>query len=441
MGAVSGEGGDRSRPRTCLPIEALYSGRITSVGAGMLRARLPSAEIGQCVEIDRSGRPLMAELVGFSDEEALLLPLDAVDGLRPGASARASAVGHVAPCIEQALGRVIDGLGRCMRTGEQLPSGESLLRAAPPSALGRRPVERPVPTGLRVVDGMLPLGEGQRVGLFAGSGVGKSTLLAQLGRGIEADVVVMALVGERGREVGEFIEVLEASGLLDRTTLVVATADASPLLRRRAAEMATAIAEGWRSRGRHVLLLVDSLTRYARALREAALLRGEPPARRGYPASVFAELPRLLERAGQSEEGAITAIYTVLVDGGDMEEPVADEVRGLVDGHWVLRRELAERGHFPAVDVPSSVSRVFSRIASSDHREHASSVRRMLETLSQRREAIELGLYEYGTHPAVDAAIDAEEELLTFLRQGPEEWTDASCTLERLEALAELSHD
>jgi FliI/YscN family ATPase len=261
--------------------------------------------------------------------------------------------------------------------------------------------------------------------------------LAQLARGTDSDVAVVALVGERGREVAEFLEEVLSEEARARTTIVVATSDAPPLLRMRAAEMATALAEAWRAEGKHCLLLVDSLTRYARALREVALLSGERPARRGYPASVFAALPRLLERAGNDAVGAITAVYTVLVDGGDMEEPVADEVRGIVDGHWVLRRSLAERGHFPAVDVPGSVSRVAPRIVGEEQLEAATAVKAALALLSQHADAIDLGIYEPGSRPAVDAAIEAEDLLLEFTRQPPDEHSELSETLNQLINLSE----
>jgi FliI/YscN family ATPase len=292
-------------------------------------------------------------------------------------------------------------------------------------------------TGIRAVDGLLPLGRGQRIGLFSGSGVGKSTLLAQLARGTESDVAVVALVGERGREVAEFLEDVLTEDARARTTIVVATSDAPPLLRMRAAEMATSLAEFWRAEGRHCLLLVDSLTRYARALREVALLSGELPARRGYPASVFAALPRLLERAGTGPTGAITAVYTVLVDGGDMEEPVADEVRGIVDGHWVLRRDLAERGRFPALDIPGSVSRVAPRIVGVKELEASVEVRCALALLNQHGDAIDLGIYEQGSRAELDSAIECEADLIAFCCQAPDEFSPLQDTVASLLDLAD----
>lgn len=399
-------------------------------------ARVPEPRVGRCYRIDRGSRPLYAQLVGFEGEECRLLPFSSVRGLEPGASVTATEVGELSPVATDVLGDVIDPLGVSLVDGTAHPCDGGPLDNRPPSPLARQPIERPLPTGVRVIDGLLPLGVGQRVGLFAGSGVGKSTLLAQLAGAAEADVCVLALIGERGREVAEFVDDVLGPERRGRTTVVVATSDAPPLMRMRAAETATAIAEQWRDAGKHCLLLVDSITRYARALREAALLAGEPPARRGYPASVFAELPRLLERAGCGSSGAITAVYTVLVAGGDMEEPVSDEVRGIVDGHWVLSRRLAERGHFPAVDVPASVSRVADRISAPEHRHAARLVRRALSILGQHADAVDLGIYERGTVPLLDAALEHRAALERFLCQGSDECAELAETTRGLRELA-----
>lgn len=417
--------------------DAPVVGRVISVAAGRITARLPHASVGRCYQVAAGDRTVVTLLVGFSGEDVHLLPFGSVDGVEPNASVTPTDIGTRAPRAASVLGDVIDPLGVSLVSGEAHPCDGNPLAASPPGPLDRTPIEERAVTGLRVVDGLLPLGRGQRVGVFAGSGVGKSTLLAQLARGTESDVAIVALVGERGREVAEFLEDVLTEDARRRTTIVVATSDAPPLLRMRAAEMATALAEEWRAQGRHCLLLVDSLTRYARALREVALLSGEAPARRGYPASVFAALPRLLERAGTAEKGAVTAIYTVLVDGGDMEEPVADEVRGIVDGHWVLRRALAERGRFPAIDVPTSVSRVAPRVASSDALEAAGEVRRALALLGQHADAIDLGIYEAGSRPELDAAIDAEEDLIAFCRQRADEFSSLADTLDDMMELAD----
>src|SRR5690606_27357278 len=284
------------------------------------------------------------------------------------------------------------------------------------SPLERAPIERVLSTGIRAIDGLFTLGRGQRIGLFAGAGVGKSELLAQLARSTEADVVVVALVGERGREVGDFLE----RGLGDagrrRAVVVVATSDAPPLERIRAGETATAIAEGFRDRGRHVLLLMDSVTRLARAQREVGLASGEPPGRRGYPPSVFVLLPRLLERPGATRSGSITAVYAVLTEGDDLDEPIADEVRGIVDGHISLDRRLAERGHFPAIDVGASLSRVMARLVRTDHAAAAARVRRWWAAHEEKRDLIALGAYQRGSDTAVDGALDRWERIERFLR-------------------------
>ncbi len=302
---------------------------------------------------------------------------------------------------------------------------------APPPALARRPIRDVLATGVRVVDALLTLGEGQRVGLFAGSGVGKSTLLGSIARGAQADVVVCALVGERGREVSEFLEQLGEAGR-KKAIVVAATSDVPALERLRSAEIATAYAEWFRDRGQKVLLVVDSITRYARALREVGLSAGEPPTRRGYPPSVFAALPRLLERAGQGGRGSITGIYTVLVEGGDLEEPVADEVRGILDGHIVLDRRLAERGRYPAVDVPASLSRLMNALVSKEHTRHAARLRALLATYETKRDLVALGAYTRGADKVLDDALAKLQGIERLLGQSPHEITAWEDTLERL---------
>lgn len=412
-------------------------GRVTAVRPGYVKARVPEPAVGRCYQVERGGEPLFAQMVGFSDDECVLLPFSSVRGLEPGASVCPTEVGDRAPVAADVLGEVIDPLGVSLVDGTAFPCEGGPLDNRPPSPLTRRPISEQLVTGIRVVDALLPLGVGQRVGLFAGSGVGKSTLLAQLAAGADADVCVVALIGERGREVAEFVNDVLGERGRTRATVVVATSDAPPLLRMRAAETATALAEQWRAAGKHCLLLVDSITRYARALREAALLAGEPPARRGYPASVFAELPRLLERSGCGAQGAITAIYTVLVAGGDLDEPVSDEVRGIVDGHWVLSRKLAERGHFPAVDVPASVSRVAGRICDEEHGRDAAEVRRAIALLARHADAIDLGIYDSGSNDRLDAALELAEEIEEFCRQRNDERSELGETLGELSRLAD----
>jgi type III secretion protein N (ATPase) len=336
---------------------------------------------------------------------------------------------------EGLLGRVTDGLGRPFDGGPTLNSGELVaVDRDPPSAMGRRPVSRPIATGLRVIDGLLTLGEGQRVGLFAGSGVGKSTLLGAIARGADADVIVVALVGERGREVGEFLEhALGAAGRA-RSVVVVATSDVAALERLRAAQVATAYAEYFRDRGARVFLLVDSVTRFARAQREVGLAAGEPPARRGYPPSVFAMLPRLLERSGQGTSGSITAIYTVLVEGGDMEEPIADEVRGILDGHIVLDRTIAARGRYPAVDVTVSLSRVMDGVVPEDHKQAARRLRALMAAYEAKRDLVTLGAYAKGSDKELDEAIAKMPKIEAFLRQNS---ADKALFAETVSALAQ----
>jgi type III secretion protein N (ATPase) len=317
---------------------------------------------------------------------------------------------------------VVDGLGRVIDGGPPVEGGALVpVDRDPPSALDRRPITRALATGVRVIDGLLTLGEGQRIGLLAGSGVGKSSLLGAIARGADADAVVVALVGERGREVGEFLEHALGEAGRKKSVVVVATSDASALERLRAAHVATAYAEYFRDEGKRVMLLVDSVTRFARAQREVGLAAGEPPARRGYPPSVFALLPRLLERAGQGARGSITAVYTVLVEGGDMDEPVADETRGVLDGHVVLDRALAARGHYPAVDVNASLSRVMDSIVSTPHQEAARRLRALLAAHEAKRDLVTLGAYTKGSDKELDEALLRMPRIDQFLRQDARE--------------------
>lgn len=394
------------------------TGRVVAVTGMVLRVSLPGARVSDILRVRRRGEPLLAEIVGFREGEALAVPLGEPTGVGPDDAVEATGEPLRVGAGVALLGRVLDGLGQPIDGGPALTAVSPVtVDRAPPPALSRRPVSAPFATGVRAIDGLLTLGVGQRVGLFAGSGVGKSTLLGAIARGASADVVVVALVGERGREVGEFLEHCLGEEGRRRSVVVVATSDAPPVARLRAAHTATAVAEHFRDAGKSVLLLVDSVTRFARAQREIGLAAGEPPARRGYPPSVFTQLPRLLERSGQGERGAITAIYTVLVEGSDMEEPIADEVRGILDGHIVLERRLAARGHFPAIDVLSSLSRVMPQVTTEAHRAAAQRARALLATYEQKRELVLLGAYAKGSDPRLDQAIAANVELEHFLRQ------------------------
>lgn len=412
-------------------------GRVLGVRGLTVRLTLPGARVGDVVVVRRRGSPLQAEIVAFEEGEAVAVPLGDLSGVGPDDSVEATGSALEVGAGAALLGRVLDGLGRPL-DGQPLPRGLTLVPVdrPPPSPLARQKVEQALVTGVRALDGLTTLGVGQRVGLFAGSGVGKSTLLGSIARGVRADVVVVALVGERGREVGEFIERSLGEVGRKRSIVIVSTSDAPALERLRAAQVATAIAEHFRDEGAHAMLLVDSVTRVARAQREVGLAAGEPPARRGYPPSVFALLPRLLERSGQGERGAISAIYTVLVEGDDLEEPIADEVRGILDGHIVLGRAIAARGSYPAIDVVGSLSRVMDRVVSAEHRRAARAIRAWIAAYEQKRDLIALGAYAKGSDERVDAAIAAMPHIARFLEQDAEHVEGFETSLEHLCALA-----
>lgn len=412
-------------------------GHVRAVTGLSVRAMLAGARIGDVVLLKRRGEPLPAEVVGFDQGEAVLIPLGELSGVGPDDAVESTGAPLSIGAGAALLGRVLDGLGRVVDGGPE-PRGLTSVPVdrAPPPALGRRPVAEPLSTGVRAIDGLLTVGVGQRVGLFAGSGVGKSTLLGAIARGTSADVVVVALVGERGREVGDFLEHALGEEGRKRSVVVVATSDSPSLERLRAAQTATAVAEHFRDRGKSVMLLVDSITRFARAQREVGLAAGEPPARRGYPPSVFAMLPRLLERSGQGERGSITAIYTVLVEGGDMDEPIADEVRGILDGHIVLDRRIAARGHYPAIDVPVSLSRVMDAVVSPEHRTAAREVRALIGAYEDKRDLIALGAYAAGSDAAVDRAIAALPAVNRFLQQDARQIEPFEGTVQALAKLA-----
>jgi type III secretion protein N (ATPase) len=395
-------------------------GRVLGVTGISVRFTMPGVRIGDVVHIARRGEPLACEVVGFERGEAVGMPLGAVAGVGPEDAVESTGSGLTVRAGPFLLGRIVDGLGRPLDGRGSFESGRIVdVDASPPPALERRAVDLPLPTGVRVIDGCCTLAEGQRLGLFAGSGVGKSTLLGSIARGASADVVVVALVGERGREVREFLDRCLGEEGQKRSVVVVATSDAPALERLHAAEVATAYAEAFRDEGMRVLLLVDSITRFARAQREIGLAAGEPPTRRGYPPSVLTKLPRLLERSGQSARGSITAIYTVLVEGGDMDEPVADEARGILDGHVVLERGLAARGRFPAVDVTHSLSRIMDSVVSKEHAASARRLRALLAHYEAKRDLVTLGAYVKGTDAELDEAISKMPKIERFLGQSP----------------------
>jgi type III secretion protein N (ATPase) len=399
------------------PLES--RGRVVRARGTLLRASGLNARIGQqCRVFDPSGHELSAEVVGLVDGDALLLPMADLDGV--STESRVEIVGE-RPAVgfgRALIGRVIDAHGRPL-DGRPMPSGlqpRPLLAAAPP-ALQRQRVCRAMPTGVRAIDGLLTMGVGQRTAILAAAGGGKSTLLGMLARGVDCDAVVIALIGERGREVREFVEDTLGPVGVPRVVIVAATADRPAMERVRAARAATALAEGFRAEGQHVLLLMDSITRWARALREIALATGEPPVRRGYPPSVFAEMPRLFERAGNDRQGSITAFYTVLTEDDDGLDPVAEEARSLLDGHIVLSRERASAGDYPAIDILSSGSRLFQRVTSPEHRMNADRLRVLLARHAGLRFLLQTGEYRAGGDPLADESVARWPRIEAWLRQ------------------------
>lgn len=377
------------------------------------------APLGAIARLEReNGDPVDGEVVGFHDHETLLLPYGDLGGIRRGTRVKLIQSTPGARVGDALLGRVINARGRFI---DNLPPAilphRVTLHPGPISPLQRPRINAQLGTGIRALDGLLTCGQGQRLGIFAGSGVGKSTLMGQIARSTTADINVVTLIGERGREVREFIEKDLGPEGLARSVVIVATGDDSALLRLRAAYLGTSVAEYFRDQGKNVLLMMDSVTRFALAQREIGLAAGEPPATRGYPPSVFALLPRLLERSGRTATGSITGFYTVLVEGDDTNEPISDTVRGILDGHVVLSRRLANQGHYPAIDVLTSLSRLMSELADPDHKQAAQSLRQLLAAYQQSEDLINIGAYQAGTNPLVDAAIQLRPAILQYLQQ------------------------
>ncbi len=386
-----------------------------------------------CTIYNKENEPIMCEVVGFKEDNVILMPLGELIGIGPGCKVVPSKKYLSVKCSDDLLGKVLNGLGKPLKSEEKLSIGvEYPLDTAPPDPLKRRRIKDEIATGVRAVDGFLTCGEGQRIGIFAGSGVGKSTTLGMIAREAKADINVIALIGERGREVLDFIEKdLGAEGL-KKSVIVCATSDQPALVRLKGAFTATAIAEYFRDKGKKVILMMDSVTRFAMAQREVGLAIGEPPATKGYTPSVFAMLPRLMERSGMSDKGSITAFYTVLVDGDDFNEPIADAVRGILDGHIVLSRALAGKNHYPAIDILNSVSRLMSEIATDEHKKAASLARDLLATYKNSEDLINIGAYVKGSNPKVDMAIQYNDELNDYLRQGIKEHSEFQESVTRL---------
>jgi len=401
-------------------------GRVVRVVGLVVESIGPRASVGEVCELRAGGGPpLPLEVVGFRDGRVLSVPLGDTAGIRPGDRIVSRGSVLSMPAGDALLGRVIDGLGRPLDgKGPMAVSERAPLRPPALNPLVRESIGTPIGTGVRAIDALLTCGRGQRIGLFGGSGVGKSTLLGMMARGTEADVVVLALVGERGREVRSFLEHDLGPRGIERSVVVVSTSDSPSLVRMRAAYGATAIAEHFRDRGKNVLLMMDSVTRFAMAQREVGLAAGEPPTAKGYPPSVFALLPGLLERAGNVRgKGSITAIYSVLVEGDDTNEPIADAVRGILDGHIVLSRDLAARNHYPAIDILASISRTMPDVTEREHRQKAGQVREWLATLRDSEDLVSVGAYTPGSNPRIDAALERRDTLASFLCQP----ADTSC--------------
>ncbi|MCM3038288.1 flagellar protein export ATPase FliI [Paenibacillus motobuensis] len=411
------------------------NGKVTQVIGLMIESEGPDASIGDVCYIypNKSSQPLMAEVVGFRDNKVLLMPLGELQAIGPGCDVVGTGKPLTVQVGSELLGKVLDGLGQPLDES-LLPSrlGHYSTFAKPINPMNRPRVEEPISIGVRAIDGLLTIGKGQRVGIFAGSGVGKSTLMGMIARNTSADVNVIALIGERGREVRDFIERDLGPEGLERSVVVVATSDQPALIRMKGALIATTIAEYFRDRGLNVMLMMDSVTRYAMALREVGLAVGEPPAMRGYTPSVFAALPKLMERAGTGPVGSITAFYTVLVDGDDMNEPIADAVRGILDGHIVLNRSIANRGHFPAIDIMASISRVMKDIVSREQNDAAENYKRLLAVYKDSEDLINIGAYQQGSNAEIDEALSYIQSIWAFSKQRVDEKVVLSEAQERL---------
>lgn len=418
-----------------------HMGRVVRVRGLLIESEGPPAQIGDLCQVERpDGRTVWAEVVGLDQDRVQLMPFADAGGIEIGTPVIGMGYPLSVPVSDKLLGRVLDSLGRPTDGRGEISSTTSYPAiASPPPVMERSPIRQQLYTGVRAIDALVPVGMGQRLGIFSASGVGKSTLLGMIARNTSADVNVVALIGERAREVREFLENDLGPEGLARSVVVVSTSDTPPLARLRGAFVATAIAEYFRDRGKNVMLLFDSVTRFARAQREIGLSIGEAPANRGFPPSVFALLPRLLERAGTAAQGSITGFYSVLVEGDDLDEPVSDTVRGILDGHLVLSRRLAERSHFPAIDVLGSISRLQNRVTSEDQRDAAGELRSLLAAYTEREDLISIGAYARGSDARVDRAIERIDGINTFLRQRISERSSPEDTIAGLKEAAGLS--
>ncbi|WP_066507310.1 flagellar protein export ATPase FliI [Abyssisolibacter fermentans] len=397
-----------------------FSGKVVRVTGLTIESNGPLAKIGELCHIYtiNNDTPILAEVVGFKKDRILLMPLGEMEGIGPGSIVKACGHSLRVKVSEKLIGRVLDGLGNPIDSkGEIDSSCYYPVSNVPPNPLKRKRIKEILPLGIKAIDAFLTCGKGQRIGVFAGSGVGKSTLMGMIARNTTADINVIGLIGERGREVREFIENdLKEEGL-KKSILIVATSDQPALVRMKGALLATAIAEYFRDKGKNVMLFMDSVTRFCMAQREVGLAIGEPPVTKGFTPSVFAVLPRLLERAGTSDKGTITALYTVLVDGDDMNEPITDAVRGILDGHIVLSRDLANKNHYPAIDVLASISRVMPNICDEQHIDFSSKIKDIMAVYREKEDLINIGAYNKGSNPKLDKAIDLIDDINEFLRQ------------------------
>jgi len=415
-------------------------GKVVNVVGLTIESAGPDAKLGDICTIstDAEGEnpPISAEVVGFKDRKTLLMPYEAVDGIGLGCIVENTGEPLLVSVSDKLLGKTLDGLGRPV-DGERIEGTSYPVEATPPDPMSREIIDEILPLGVKAVDGLLTVGKGQRIGIFAGSGVGKSTLMGMFARNTKADVNVIALIGERGREVREFIERDLGEEGMKRSVVVVATSDRPALERNKAAKTATAIAEYFRDQGKDVLLMMDSLTRFSMAQREIGLASGEPPVTRGYPPSVYSEMPKLLERAGRAAKGSITGLYTVLVDGDDFNEPITDTARSILDGHIMLSRKLGHKNHYPAIDVLQSISRCMSQITQREHKQAASKLKTVLATYNEAEDLINIGAYKSGSNPSIDYSISKIDAVNNFLRQDVDTKFDVEDSIRMLQELFE----